>query len=152
MDRLLTRNGFSIHREPTCFSDKLRPDGVVQASTPLMYDITYTDSTLTAQQRTVTQNLQAHAVAKHHKYDHLAATNGSQFFPLAMDVYGHVHSEFDLFVTTLSKELKPDKRTPFRRSVFCMIQQATAVGNARIIMQYHRRLSGVDSSAWAPRL
>ena len=86
MDRLLTRQGFAIYREPTHFSDALRPDGVIQASTPIMYDITFTDSTLTAHHQSVTQNLQSHAVAKHNKYDRLAATNGCKFLPLAMDV------------------------------------------------------------------
>ncbi len=130
--------GVNVTKEPKSLLHALRPDGLIATNTPIIYDFSFVDSTLYPEQP---QPLNDRAKQKHAKYDTLAETHHVSFVPLVFDVYGTTHQEVDVFVHTLCSQVPSQVRSVLKRSLYVMFQQASAVGSARILQTFARRIS-----------
>ena len=136
MHKVLQSYGLPSYQEPQGFSgddDAKRPDGAVHLQrATATYDVTCVTNTCPTYCG-MKDPAAASAAAKKSKHGANSKAAGAEFFPISIETSGHVHPDFDLFVSMLSNYVGNKQKKQFRREMCFAISTSLQSGNARII-------------------
>ena len=146
--KVCARYGLSFTAEPTFYhSDtEKRPDLTFHTlNKSIAVDVVCTDPTSDshlAAAQTMGAAAQASATAKNAKHKEAVEGLGHLFFPLAFEVFGHMHSDVDRFISRLQGEVPEALAPSFKKEMLLSLACAIQSGNAYMLQSSARLLLG----------